>query len=102
VLQSRDVQLLPAAQPEIHPSLGYLGGGKVQTDPRDPTKPAQKQFEVRIKLDNARSSDSQPIYYPGQKAYVRFWLDEKKPLIWQWGRRLMQLIETKQKESKWM
>ena len=39
-------------------------------------------------------------YHPGQRAYVRFKLD-KRPLLWQWGRRLMQLIQTKAGESKW-
>jgi hypothetical protein len=48
----------------------------------------QRQFEVVVTLDNEAGR-----YSPGQQAYVRFKLD-KRPLIWQWGRRFWQLIQT--------
>jgi putative peptide zinc metalloprotease protein len=102
VVKSSDIRILPAAQPNLpHPSLGYLGGGEVQTDPQDPTKPMVRQFEIWVTFNNKVASNGQP-YYPGQKADVRFWLDQKHPLFWQWSRRLMQLIEAKQQNSKWM
>jgi putative peptide zinc metalloprotease protein len=103
VLTSNNFRVLPAAQPNLpHPSLGYLGGGAVQTEPQDPTKPVVRQFEIWVTLDNKLGPDGQPKFYPGQKADVRFWLDQKHPLFWQWSRRLMQLIEAKQQNSKWL
>jgi putative peptide zinc metalloprotease protein len=103
VLKSTDIRVLPAAQPNLpHPSLGYLGGGEVQTDPQDPTKPMVRQFEIWVTLDNKIGPNGKPKFYPGQKADVRFWLDQKHPLFWQWSRRLMQLIESKQQNSKWL
>ena len=49
----------------------------------------------QIKVDNPGE-----MYQPGQRAYVRFKL-KKRPLIWQWSRRLFQLIQTKSGESEW-
>ena len=70
--------------------LGQQGGGELAIDPKDPSgaKPMQRQFEVVVTLDNTDGR-----YSPGQQAYVRFKLD-KRPLIWQWGRRFWQLIQT--------
>ncbi|HEY1685273.1 MAG TPA: biotin/lipoyl-binding protein [Tepidisphaeraceae bacterium] len=102
VLKSKDVRVIPAAQPNLpHPSLSYLGGGAVQTEPQDPTKPMVRQFEIWVTFNN-KSSENGLKYYPGQKAYVRFWLNQKHPLFWQWSRSLMQLIEAKQQNSKWL
>lgn len=103
VMTTHDVRIIPAAQPNLpHPSLSYLGGGSVQTSQDDPTKPTVRQFEIWVTLNNEAGPDGQPRFYPGQKAYVRFWLDQKHPLVWQWTRRLMQLIEAKQQNSKWL
>lgn len=78
------MEYLPSAAPT------QAGGGEIATDPRDPTgtKPTERQFEVVVTVDNPDNR-----YRPGQQAYVRFRLD-KKPLIWQWGRRFWQLIQT--------
>ena len=50
---------------------------------------------LRVTLDNPDSH-----YMPGQRAYLRLQLD-RKPLIWQWGRRFWQLIQT-HSNSKWL
>lgn len=93
------VVVLPAAQEELpDPALGPMGGEEIPVDPRDPTgrKPTIRQWEARVFLDNPDG-----MYLPGQRAYVRFRLD-KKPLIWQWGRRFWQLIQTKSSGAKWI
>lgn len=90
-LPAQAIRALPQA-PEYLPSAApaQQGGGEIATDPRDPTgtKPTERQFEVVVTVDNPDNR-----YRPGQQAYVRFRLD-KKPLIWQWGRRFWQLIQT--------
>ncbi len=67
------------------------------TDPHDPNgmKTVTPQFEAHVKLDN-----SEQQYYAGQTAYVRLTLD-KKPLIWQWSRRLLQLLQVND-TGKWI
>ncbi len=55
----------------------------------------QRQFEVVVTVDNPGNR-----YSPGQQAYVRFKLD-KRPLIWQWGRRFWQLIQRESAGSAW-
>jgi putative peptide zinc metalloprotease protein len=85
------VKKVPAAQDYLpHAAMGQSGGGEIAIDPQDPSgaKPTQRQFEVAVTLVNPDNR-----YAPGQQAYVRFKLD-KKPLIWQWGRRFWQLIQT--------
>jgi putative peptide zinc metalloprotease protein len=96
-LVTQKAMLVPGAQSELpHASLGVQGGGEVMTSPQDPTKPQIRQFEIRVQVDNPGER-----YLPGQRAYVRLTLDEKRPLIWQWYRRLLQLIETKSAHSQW-
>ena len=90
-LTATSVRLLPNST-EYLPSaaLSQAGGEDIATDPRDPSgaKPQQQQFEVVVTVDNPDGR-----FAPGQKAFVRFKLD-KRPLIWQWGRRFWQLIQT--------
>jgi putative peptide zinc metalloprotease protein len=90
-LKAESIRVLPQA-PENLPSAAptQSAGGDIAVDPRDPsgTKPMQRQFEVVVTVDNPDGR-----YAPGQQAHVRFKLD-KKPLIWQWGRRFWQLIQT--------
>ena len=89
--------LVPGSQRELpHVSLGVQGGGEVMTDPRDPSKPQTAQFVIRVEVANPGEE-----YLPGQRAYIRMTLDQKRPLVWQWYRRLLQLIETKSAESEW-
>ena len=92
------VTVFPAAVTELaHPSLGQLGGGDILVDPRDPngTRSATPEFEARVRLDNSGEQ-----FYAGQRAYVRLTLD-RKPLIWQWTRRIEQLIEVND-TGKWL
>jgi putative peptide zinc metalloprotease protein len=78
-------------------SLGFVGGGTAATDPADPEgrKLARPQFAVWVDLPNKDRS-----YLPGQRAYLRFTMEKKEPLITQWGRRFWQLIQANS-NSKW-
>jgi hypothetical protein len=106
-LTSTKIELIPAAQSKLaHPSLGQAGGGSVQTSQRDPTKALVDQFEIRVRIANPEgvyhntSTGSHTRYYPGQRAYLRFTLADKEPLMWQWKRWVLQLINTHSK-GKW-
>ncbi len=99
VLRGHDAQLINAAQDKLpSASLGHAGGGEIATDPRDASgrTPMTRQFEMRVMLDNPSAE-----WFPGQRAYIRFRLD-KRPLLWQWGRRFWQLLQTHSAKSKWM
>ena len=99
ILPARDVFLLPAGLRELpHNSLGQAGGQNIAIDPQDPEgrKTAIPQFQVGVTLDNPDGK-----YHPGQRAHVRFRLF-KRPLIWQWGRRFWQLIQTESAGSRWL
>lgn len=90
-LPAISVRKIPAAREHLpSAAVSHQGGGEIAIDPRDPTgtKPMQQQFEVVVTVNNPDGR-----YSPGQQAHVRFKL-EKKPLIWQWGRRFWQLIQT--------
>ena len=98
VLRTDHFEVINAAQNELpDPLLGSAGGGQQQVDPRDPKgkKAVQKQFEMRILLENPYGT-----YLPGQRAYVRVTLD-KKPLGEQWLRRFQQLVRSRS-NSKWL
>ncbi len=81
---------------KIPPSLSQLAGGDIQTDPSDPKgeKTTVPQIEVWLKL-----SDAKDQYVAGQRAYVHFKLD-RKPLIWNWTRRVWQVIQS-HSHGKW-
>ena len=86
-----------------HPSLTHTGGGTIAPDPSDPKgMTAQvKQFEVGIRVANpvgGAAADAQ-AFYPGQTAYVRFKI-ETKPLLYTWTRRLLQLLQSHENDSK--
>ena len=87
-----------ATQQAVSPALTQLGGGESRVDPRDPNgqKLIVPEFQARVVLD-----DDPNKYVVGQRAYVRFKL-EKKPLLWQWGRKFWQLIEAKGASAKWL
>jgi putative peptide zinc metalloprotease protein len=90
-LPATSVRKIPRSREYLpHAAVGQPSGGDIAVDPKDPSgaKPMQEQFEVVVTLDNPDHR-----YSPGQQAYVRFKLD-KRPLIWQWGRRFWQLIQT--------
>ena len=88
-----------------HKSLTHNGGGPIAPDPSDPNgmTPMVRQFEVGIRVlnpaaDPTAGGGGQPIY-PGQTAYVRFKIDNK-PLIYTWVRRLYQLLQSHENDSK--
>jgi putative peptide zinc metalloprotease protein len=72
------------------------GSTEVPMDPKDPKKYLVPQFDIGVPLANPDNR-----YILGQRAYVRFTLD-RKPLIWQWGRRFLQLIQTRSNSSPWI
>jgi len=80
-----------------HPSLGTNGGGEVLTDPHDPKgmRTMLPQFETHVELDNPGGE-----FFAGQRAYVRFTLDNR-PLAWQWTRRFWQLLQSHD-NGKWL
>jgi multidrug efflux pump subunit AcrA (membrane-fusion protein) len=79
-------------------SLTHAGGGEVANDPQDQTgqKAQVNEFELRVAVDNPND-----LYVAGQRAYVRLLVD-RRPLVWQWYDRFLQLIETKNVNSKWI
>jgi len=81
----------------ISDALTPVGGGTSALDPsdRNERKLLTPEFRARVTLDDAGN------YVPGQRAYVRFKL-AKRPLLWQWGRRAWQLIETRGASAKWL
>jgi putative peptide zinc metalloprotease protein len=98
-VKASGVQLVGSALAEApSPALTNAGGGEQQADPSDRRgrEMVVPQFQARVYLD-----ESNDTFVTGQRAYVRFKL-EKKPLIWQWGRRFWQLIEAKGASAKWL
>jgi putative peptide zinc metalloprotease protein len=88
-------QVVPGASQTLsHPALTNQGGGEVAPDPHDQsgTKAANPEFELRVDLDNPGNE-----YIPGQRAYVRMTV-RKEPLMFQWKRAVLQLIQAR-KES---
>ena len=99
-LQARVLTRNPAASNNVaHPSITHLGGGDQQNDPHDQTgtKVQIPVFEVRLRLENPKLE-----HLPGQRAYVRFTMEKDKPLIWQWGRKFWQLVQTQNAQNKWL
>ncbi len=76
------------------PAVAQPGGEEEPVDPRDPTKSQAEQFILEVPVNNPDQK-----YVAGQRAYVRFKLDHK-PLLWQWGRKFYQLIQTR--NSPWI
>jgi multidrug resistance efflux pump len=91
ILNAKDYTLIPSSQERVvSPALTQAGGGAIPQDPTDPeqTKPIQPQFDLRVELANPQGD-----FVPGQRAYVKITLD-RKPLMWQWVRRIKQLIQS--------
>jgi putative peptide zinc metalloprotease protein len=98
VVKAISATLTPAQVKAISPALTPLGGGQSQIDPTShdqQDKLLTPEFRARVVMDDLGN------YITGQRAYVRFKL-QKKPLIWQWARRAMQLIESKGASAKWL
>jgi len=84
-------KIFPAGQEELpSEALGYVGGGSMPVDVRDPRgmKTAEKFFEIRIR---PRLGDATE-WFTGQRVVVRIRL-RSKPLaaqLWHYGRQLFQ------------
>jgi len=84
-------QFLPAGQERVpSPALTYAGGGSIpmSVDDQKGTKTAERVFEIRIAPDPC--SDVRLL--AGQRVIIRF-DNRSKPLIAQWKRSLLQLIQ---------
>ncbi len=93
--------ILAAAQDQVpNPSILQTGGGPIAPDASDPKglTPQQKQFEVRVRVANPTDAPGGQLY-PGQSTTVRFRL-EKKPLLYTWTRRFLQLLQSHENDSK--
>ena len=84
-----------ATRDVAHPSLTSAAGEETAADPRDPTKSQTEEFEVGVPVLNPNGK-----YVAGQRAFVRFMI-RREPLIFQWKRRFLQLIQTKS-NSPWV
>jgi putative peptide zinc metalloprotease protein len=88
---------MPASTTDVRsPALTSIGGQEVVADPKDPKKSQDQEFDIAIPVQNPNEK-----YVLGQRANVRFTLDHR-PLIWQWTRRFLQLIQTKSDSSQWL
>lgn len=87
VLNGREVRIVEAGQRTIpHPSLGYSGGGTIETDPQDKTGLSTRsaQFTVYVMADGLGA--------PGERVKIRFTLPSR-PLLSQWWERFQRLIQ---------
>jgi len=81
-----------------HASLA--AGGDVRVDPNDPAGRQLLRPEWEMWLRLPASGEGGDVL-PGQRADVRFEL-ESRPLYWQVGRRLLQLLQSKATAAKWI
>lgn len=84
-------RILPAGQEQLpSAALGYAAGGAVPTAPDDQrgTKAAERFFKVHVTPDTA----SGVTLLSGQRVVVRLEMP-RKPLLLQWWRSLLQLIQ---------
>ena len=77
--------------------LTQLGGEEAAVDPNDKSNHHMMvaEFPVIVSVKNDGK------FYSGQRAFLRFDMD-KKPLIWQWGRRFWQLVQAHSASNKWL
>ncbi len=95
-ITGHDPLVINAAQFEV--PLALTGPKGIPTDPKHPTQSLVPLQEVRIKIDNQRDAESAG-YRTGQRAHVRFKLNEKRPLIWQWSIRFWQVINQQKQQT---
>ncbi|HTW94267.1 MAG TPA: hypothetical protein VMD30_05720, partial [Tepidisphaeraceae bacterium] len=106
-LPVKRIDPFPSETTDINPLLGTQGGGNVEMVQQDgspivgPVDPSEKirarVMQSIIRLTLANPDDE---FLPGQRVYVRVTL-EKEPLIWQWSRWFMQLIQ-QHDTGKWI
>ena len=98
VLQSNLIKAFPSGRSHLpHPALGHAGGGSIATKPGDEQGQTtmQPQFELWLQLPSERASNARrhgPTAFPGQRVYVRFTLEQYRPLLAQWVHRLRQIF----------
>jgi len=88
-IRGKILKILPVGQDQLpSAALGYAVGGSVQTrdDDRQGIRTAERFFEIRVKPDPGAELMS------GQRVMIRFETPEK-PLIQQWWRGLLQLLQ---------
>jgi putative peptide zinc metalloprotease protein len=104
-VKSSVLQAFPAGRQQLpHPALATSSGGAVATDPQDTRGQTalRPQFEFwldlprKIMSDRTKDMPAQSVtelgQYPGQRVYVRFTLEHKRPLLHQWIHRVRQLL----------
>ena len=92
-------KLIPSAVNKLPgKQVTQAGGGEIAVDPKDQSgeHAETNEFELRVEVNNPHD-----LYTAGQRAYVRLLVD-KRPLVWQWYDRFLQLIETRNVQSKWL
>jgi putative peptide zinc metalloprotease protein len=97
VVPSEVMRIIDAGQTELpHPALGYQGGGKIATTPEDRygQTAVRPQFHVWLKLPPTIDARGRrhPGGKPGERVYVRFILQERSPLLFQWFHAARQLL----------
>ncbi len=117
VVESRLIKKFPSGRMDLpHPALGYAGGGEIATRPDDEQgrMMMQPHFELWLTLpdwvpaggtrspltamagffgEETEDITSEPlITYPGQRVYVRFTLERRRPYLAQWIHRLRQIF----------
>jgi putative peptide zinc metalloprotease protein len=92
-LHGRITQILPAGQEQLpSAALGYAAGGEMQIamDDQRGTQAAEQFFEIHIEPEEGSESK----LLSGQRVVVRLSL-ARKPLLVQWWRSLLQLVQTR-------
>ncbi|MDY7010627.1 MAG: PqqD family peptide modification chaperone [Planctomycetota bacterium] len=90
-VSGKKLQILPAGSKRLpSAALGYAVGGTMQTAPDDPhgTKSSERFFEIHV----LPGEDKDVKLLSGQRVVVRFEMPAK-PLLVQWWRSLLQLIQ---------
>jgi len=90
-LRPSEVLLVGRTNEVPSPALTLAGGGAFTPDPKDPS--GRRIVETPTAF-NAWLANSDSRFVPGQRAYIRVRMDERKSLLWQGWRALLQLILT--------
>ena len=99
LMTARVVQVIEAGKEQLpSAALGHAGGGSIRTDPKDPqgVKTTERFFELRLRPDPVDDPGSAwhgriPLL-SGQRVVIRLTMPGK-PLIQQWYRSILQLVQ---------
>jgi putative peptide zinc metalloprotease protein len=95
VIEGGRVRPQPSGQQILpNPALGFQGGGKIETDPRDEQGRMAKKHYYTVYIEPA--GDAEWVGPPGERVKVRFRLPSQ-PLLGQWVDRLWWTIQDKVK-----